>query len=623
MDKVRKKILQEWSGKGILSTNLKVSNLQNLFDLYDKIAFNGQISKKLKESTYRGFPSFVVVSKCYPKNKGLVKKINWCDTSCFERGDVKIYNIRVPQSILSRIQFSTSSLRKKTFGFEEEDVCLAIYFEHQIVHLLSLIWNYVGSVKNNSFENVKPEDKINGVHGELYRCAAESFFQANSANVYDKLADLSIIPKPPNSSKVGVYVYWSNSCNIDSLTMTLLMCKTSIFRNAMFSTNSSVVDYTKSSGKFMSPCVEKSKLTNEEYWRDFVSKVQGNLFEDYMYMINGTDPKKCQSLRKILAECYTDMLSEGKWVFYSIAEIYSLYAHMFPSIMFDKAPYYYVTHNKKIPRIEQSPKEMFTFWEYMDPLILDKNDKNAKGTSYIWNKMNYDILVFRNGGYPAITQFGSEESEEIKVPDFSSKTIVKHTIHKARAFGETICDGKYEMVGACVLQGTVPGKDGGVHYVSYIKTENGWIYYNDDGPVWKSLDGFPKNVLYESNGNKPELYFYCKKEKSPIVKPRELSTKVIQSQNLKVKIINRPFDYDVIFVQNENKKLIKPLMKLEPQTVVSDDIVMWRVNSFETDELIKNIFLLDVNVPDKGQLKTLEGTSGRLVKKIEKHLLSS
>jgi len=194
------------------------------------------------------------------------------------------------------------------------------------------------------------------------------------------------------------------------------------------------------------------------------------------------------------------------------------------------------------------------FWDFIDP--FDNVEDTAQ--EYLWNDMDYPILVFRNGGIPAITNFGSTCSETVNVPIFKNvkvdrklsylkankiplplewkiskdgftnridKTVVEDAIvkikevqtitttvviNKARAFGETIINGKYEIIGAIVLLGTSIGKDSGVHYVSYVKTPSGeWYYFNDIGAVWKRLDEFPP-LFKEEEGRKPEMYFYKK-----------------------------------------------------------------------------------------------------------------
>ena len=66
-----------------------------------------------------------------------------------------------------------------------------------------------------------------------------------------------------------------------------------------------------------------------------------------------------------------------------------------------------------------------------------------------------------------------------------------------------------------MLNGVQPGKSGGVHYTAYINTggintgESQWYFFNDIGPIWEKLDKFPKNILKEKGGIKPELYFYA------------------------------------------------------------------------------------------------------------------
>lgn len=195
-------------------------------------------------------------------------------------------------------------------------------------------------------------------------------------------------------------------------------------------------------------------------------------------------------------------------------------------------------------------KEVFTFWEFMDPI----DDIEDRAQEFLWDEIDEDVLVFRNSGIPPIVNFGDDEPEEIDVTVFKPSSVAKlpdgwkryksrkskdyyyrheendisqweipedstteiemiqtvetKIINKKRVFGETILDGRYEMVGAAILQGTTPGEEGGVHYVAYVNTLEGWYFYNDDGSVWTSLEKFPKKVLKEKYGDKPEMYFY-------------------------------------------------------------------------------------------------------------------
>lgn len=524
MHNVRMTILGLWVGSNKRPTDLTPSDFERLLELYDRHAFYGQIEEKLIDIEI----SFDAKD---------AKFTRWCDVIKY---DDHAYSLLMTPWVLARLEYSSSEDRHRMYGDGTTvNMCVILAFEHQLVHLMSLIWGP---------DDVRPDSPRSGVHGSLYRCVSNEFFGSDPGRILDELA-----AEPCEVLDGARYTYWSNSCNVDTLTTTLLLCDTGAFRTAIFSTNASLTDYTDTDGVFRSVCTEGSRLTTIERWREFTSQVQAYMFEDY----SQTDSQmKCHNLRVLLRECYTDMKTGGSWNVYNISEIYSLYVRMFPTLAYRNIPYHLVSHSDLIgtPRVSNSLKELFTFWDFMDPITLDPDDVDAAAQKYDWDAIDYEILVFRNGGIPAITRFGSDDSEIVNVstykrfeydlPDdwvysynahseeyeFHNKetdevqstppigsvksssgpvpVVESRTVTKARPFGETILDGRYEMIGACILHGSQPGVGGGKHYTSYIKTAESWVYYNDIGPRWDELERFPDVCLTEAGGRKPELYIY-------------------------------------------------------------------------------------------------------------------
>jgi hypothetical protein len=236
--------------------------------------------------------------------------------------------------------------------------------------------------------------------------------------------------------------------------------------------------------------------------------------EDYEKLIKDVTPHRCHDLRKLLFECSVTMKNGNQWGFYSLPDLYVLIVQMFPSLFFKKIPYYILRNGERSElKFTSSNKELFTFWEFMDP--LDQVEDAAQ--EYAWDLIDEEILVFRNIGLPPIQNFGDPESETLTIYEpvvlhqsapSDNRRKTTQIIRKGRVFGERILNNRYEMIGAAILQGTTPGKDGGVHYIAYIKTNNGWYLYNDIGNVWEKQKNFPVTVLSEKDGNKPELYIY-------------------------------------------------------------------------------------------------------------------
>lgn len=515
MQTLRKLIVKEWlniisNGKNISLIDITNNHYKQLFWLYDNLVFNNQIVTKFNEinAHYNSTNSKLLFPEV---DDILIKSKRVCDVVYTiypnDENDGKhekhVINIIVQPWIISRIMNCKLKDRKKVFGSSNELECVLIIFEHQIGHVLEILWDV------NILEK-SPYDEIYGTHGNIYNCATNLFFDNNVVDLFNKLSSPDFIPKPFLVSKQ--YKYWSNSCSLDTLTMTLLMCKSDIFRNAIFTTNSSLTNYNSKKGlNFKSICSTKD-ITNEEYFRDFTSRIQSILFDDYNRMLGNTTSQNvvtCSKLRNVLLECYGDMKINKQWVTYNITELYALYTVMFPDLLIGNIPINQLIagSNMFIKMISDQYEGVFSFWDFVhDAEIEDNNILNL----HDWDKFNQEILVFKNGGIPAITKFGSTKSENVDIITYKNGTAkkIKTEMTKSRKFGETILNGKYEMIGAIILEGTKPGQDSGAHYYSYINTLNGWVKFNDIGPKWEQLDEFPSTVLTEKNGNKPEMYFY-------------------------------------------------------------------------------------------------------------------
>lgn len=500
MQTLRKIIIKEW----ITTVNDKISvidltnkHYKQLFWLYDKLVFNNQIITKFNEinAHYTYDTNFSTKKNDHSKHKRI------CDVSYIIHENSKhTINIIVQPWIISRIINCKLKDRKEIFGSTNELECILITFEHQIAHVLELLWNIDILEKS-------PFDEIYGTHGKVYNCATNIFFDDNVVNLLNKLSDHIYIPKPLIFNQ---YKYWSNSCSLDTLTMTLLTCKSDFFRNVIFTTNSSLTNYNFNSRrglKFDSIC---STITSEDNFKNLVSQIQSTLFDDYNKMLSkNNNVVTCSKLRNLLLKCYDDMKVKNQWVTYNVSELYSLYCVMFPDLSTGIIPIKKLISgsNIVIDMMFDHYEIGFSFWDFIhDAEIEDNNYVNI----YDWDNFNQEILVFKNGGIPAITNFGTTNAENVNVITYKNNKpqTIKTKIVKSRKFGETIINNKYEMVGAIILEGTKPGKDSGTHYYSYINTLDGWIMFNDIGPKWEKLDEFPKNVLVEQNGKKPEMYFY-------------------------------------------------------------------------------------------------------------------
>ena len=474
MDEFRKKILSKWD-KNVIETQ---KNLKRLFVLYDEIAFNKQISKQVNKKNYelvfKYHPSYL--SQKAVRYGGVIK-------------DGKKVYLTLSKWAIIRVVYGNGDKNSKLLGILK-------IFEHQLIHLMILLW--------------EPLTKLGNKHGKLFNCAIRSFFGTDIYESFNKGA-----PKPNIKSE---YKYDSFSCWADSLTMSLLVMNSNIFRKVFYTTNLDLVDYTEN-GKFVNPCDEEYSV---EEFRVLGSAIQRQLIYEYNSMIKNEDNLECSRLRSLIHRCYGDIKDEDdEWEMYNVSEYYSLLASIFPSLMFNDIPRVIISkYSPPRSSIERGNKAMFTFWEFMDPITLDKDDPNARAPMYIWDEFpnHYDFIVFRNGGFPTIKKFGDDKPEKIKVTSYKVEdgeyfeVKEKRVINKRTCFGETIINGKYEMMTAVMLHGVRPGESGGKHYTAYINTLKGWVHY-DDMEGMKEFSEFPsQDILYEKRGTKPEMYIYALKK---------------------------------------------------------------------------------------------------------------
>ena len=125
-------------------TKIRHNDIEWLFNTYDTIFFQDQIAKRL-ENTH-GKITFRVKGE---KSKCEVKM----------EGDWKHYLFNISISI-----FQNMSEKENCF---DQSICLLFVIEHQIVHLLMLLYDY---------QNKIPGDDNYSEHGSLYKCILRIFF---------------------------------------------------------------------------------------------------------------------------------------------------------------------------------------------------------------------------------------------------------------------------------------------------------------------------------------------------------------------------------------------------------------------------------------------------------------
>ena len=481
MNFVRKKILKEWDFNNGNNNDITQRDLERLFDLYDEYAFYGGIKEHIarKQNIKITFGNLSPEKGDEPANRycGITKYI-------FIKGVKKeiILNLELSAWIISRIVHTTPPYLIKLTSMDLSidmtrseiisyiDIVKYAYlqaFEHQLTHLLFYLWGHSDH-----------QDTEKNIHSNLFNCVYSKFFETSVDIVQNMMVpnskdDTNFYPQPLIMKK-SFYKYHENSCYLDSLLMVLLFTKSNVFRNTFFTTNIDIIYQLQNT--FTGICSQDSSIKSFKDFNNFIKDFQGELFHDYMNMFTSETNTKCKNIRNLLVECLPD-ISEGMrknvknvknvWSIYNVSEIYNFITNIFPSLKGKEYPYIIIpTGNEGI----SPPNSVFTFWEFME--IPDIKE-------IIWEGIDNDILVFRNGGIPAITDFGSITSEDISIPtkDYGSRELSSHlsedefpsgelhsdgdeeliTINKSKVFGETILNGKYEMIGAIMLNGISPG----------------------------------------------------------------------------------------------------------------------------------------------------------------------
>lgn len=288
-----------------------------------------------------------------------------------------------------------------------------------------------------------------------------------------------------------VYEYQQNSCYLDTLLLILFDNLSKKWINAMILTSYRESDFKSLvCGKKLDP-----KQTIE-----YGGRVRQILVDEYN-KIHSESPSFliCNDIRSILLECIPNLKENGKYVPYNIGEIYNLFVSLYPGLNIN-IPYIIKTGDRIMPK-EIMSLPSFTMWDFMED--------STEGKIYLWEELDSDIIVFQNTGVPVIKNLGSLEPEKsiIKLGDQE----YEENIIKKRIFSETILNEKYRLVGAIILQGYLPGKESGIHYVGYFVDPAGkYYFYNDIGPKLILLQEFPDTIWRYDNYNMPIMYFYAK-----------------------------------------------------------------------------------------------------------------
>ena len=611
-------------------TSLNRQDIENVFDLYDSLIFNKQIRDKLQSSG--------IVLKFYSK-----RRLSGAGGVC---GEIQVSNadvfrecyIDVAPNVVAYLFREKSNVIKTIMGMEccDRIFCLQLILEHEIIHLLMIIWGYLYK------ESSSKRFHVYTPHGDLYKCMLQTYFGYTSVDTSLSISDVDmrIHPSPiPTRAYPGMMTNWAASCYLDSLITSLFLGAGSFIRQSILEADTSTIDYShwedcelekepshRRSRIFKKICGNGSLIETESQTRDYASRLQTALRETYNSITHDSDAFECRNLRGVLAECIPAIRPLGRYIEYNVSEVYDILTDIFPTLKLCNIPTII-----KNPILETTRREiigdktMFQMWDYIDP------GNEVEGSIPLWEEVNVPVLVFQNGLVPPIKNYGSIKSEEIsaeeKIPgeyinigrviDGVKKLVsvpkrgrVVKVISKARAFGEYIINDTYRLFAAVRSIGRRPRSIkewGGGHYIAYIRPEtdpNRWYEYDDLGPVWRltyrgrgNEGSLPKDTFIDMFMSRSELLFYQKVggENSHFPdadKQKQKPAKTWKGQALSVKMVYRPNEHVMLYAEGDpGSNFIRHVEFFTPKylTKISEEVYMWRENPQDAEEIFEKI----------------------------------
>jgi hypothetical protein len=580
------------------NTSTKIDNkfIMNAFELYDLYVFNNQIKNKLKKDG--NSITFITDSKNNTENNIIFGSICTVNSILDKHKNIVFHkyefciNVKVISILLKLKEI------KQLIDVEKLDkvYCFQVILEHAIIHLLMLVWNYM----YRDYYGLSSD--IYTPHGKLYQCmlkhyfgyaTSASFLSSNNNSSSSKiiLSDIkgllnqhiqksssfskenNILVKTTNKEylcqtkkkvtttnsiivKMGLLENWSNSCYIDSLLMSLFLGDSEVPNKSILKINYLKIDYKSWAPEEVDKDLQDrkkkifKKLTTtpgfetELQMKEFTGQLQRSLISDYDKIVNSGTNFKCIETRGILAMYIPEMKPNGSnFCSYPVGDLYETIADIFPGL---KMKYIPSIVNSVETGIYNKPsvieeRKSFLFWDFISP-------EEDEGVTPLWDIIESPMLVFQNGLVPAITDYGSINSEKVivrgptsnkfeivneKLPsgEIIRKTIpkiesIEKIIEKARVFGEYIINDRYRLFAVVRNHGTKPISSGindfgGGHYSAYIRPffdNQNWYNYNDMGPSWELTNcnlqpksgNLPKDTFLDTDYSRPELLFYQK-----------------------------------------------------------------------------------------------------------------
>lgn len=406
--------------------------------------------------------------------------------------------------------------------------------------------------------------------------------------VFMKLVHLTY-PKNYNSSLFS-FRYKANSCYIDSLT-TIFLFSDSLFMKKITTTIPDydvmnvyrVCDRNPKSGTYPS----KKQLI------DLSKNIRRSLIDDYSDVILGRKYLECENYRKYVRECIpTIYSSSGGWEPFEIYKIYSFFSSILGMEI-------------KIPRQRLYIKDaigiasgdlVYERVPYADlsDFIFSYPPYPIEGTNHSiirWDLFNEDTIVIAE--QPGLSYIHDPTS----ISNFGNEVYSTNTIQFF------ILNSKYELTAMAVLLSERPDQtkhstdnayfvDLSGHYVSYIRHNNKWYYYNDTNIFGKlqevDFDKIPKGGVLFVYTKSIDLQVNENLEETETQITEKVDTIPYFYSTPGIDITNYP---DKTFIKIKNQKFRKLVIGILNSKNIefsySNDIIKSKLNNDECKTLLK------------------------------------
>lgn len=445
-------------------TKLRPSDINWIFNVYDLFFFHNQITKKLK-STHASI-NFRVI-------KGGKSECGFE----IESGGNRLYFFNISTSIFQNMGNKD--------GCFDRAICLMFVMEHQIIHLLMLLYNYQNKVS----------DDVYSYHGSLYICMLRTFF-----GDVDTSHDLKGEEKESHektqtviAKEIGMFSNVSSSCFLDSLLFVLLISDGSDYiRDVLFNSDIRNIPYN-----VKQICGRSSRIETRQQVRELANRIRKMLKRDYR-RLQGGEVFQCNTLRQELGKCDPEI---GKGDAYTPTEVYAIFSLLFPKLQVYFPPKIVVREDSEgnlepaKETVEITQKTTFSDLEYF-PVSIREYGPQGPGSFYIWDDINEPILVFHNTGT------------------------------NPNKFTEYIFNKRYRLFGVVMSRGLVSKTmEGGGHYNAFLRIDDHWFFYDDMLPRLDRLERLPTKEVFEvGKRHIAELLFYQRIKETPPIQIKTTGT---------------------------------------------------------------------------------------------------